>query len=166
MRAGDTLLVHNGSGGVGGFALQMAVLAGVRVIATGSPVSHDRLRRLGAEPVAYGPGLVPAVRALAPSGVDAVADFIGGVLEQTLAVLVSEGRHASVADLHVVEHGGRYIWVRPDARELDRLSALVGKGRLKVDIAASYPMERISQAFAASMAGRSAGKIVLTPFTA
>lgn len=166
LQAGETLLVHNGSGGVGGFAIQMACLAGVRVIATGSPASHERLRRLGTEPVAYGPELVPAVRALAPDGVEAVADFIGGVLEQTLAVLAPGGRHASVADLAVVAHGGRNIWVRPDARELDRLSALVEQGKLTIDIAASYPMERVAEAFAASMAGKAAGKIVMTPFTA
>ncbi|GAA4379763.1 NADP-dependent oxidoreductase [Paeniglutamicibacter cryotolerans] len=164
--AGDTLLVHNGSGGVGGFAIQLAAHAGVRVIATGSPASHDRLRRLGAEPVSYGPDLVAAVRVLAPHGVAGVADFIGGVLDQTLAVLDAEGRHASVADLTVVAHGGRNIWVRPDARELDRLSALVEQGKLSIEISASYPMERVADAFAASMAGKAAGKIVLTPFSA
>lgn len=164
---GDTLLIHNGSGGVGRTAIQLAVLAakGVRVIATASTKNHHRLRELGAEPVAYGDGLAARVRELAPEGVDAVADFTGGVLEDTLAVLKDGGRHASIADWTVMGHGGRYIWVRPDGRELERLSALVNSGELTVDVAASYPMEQLAQAFEANMAGHGGGKIVLTPFS-
>ncbi|HEX3947641.1 MAG TPA: alcohol dehydrogenase catalytic domain-containing protein, partial [Acidimicrobiales bacterium] len=56
--AGDTVLVHGGAGGVGHLAVQLAVAAGARVIATGGPSSSAELRRLGAEPVTYGEGLV------------------------------------------------------------------------------------------------------------
>jgi len=162
---GDTLLIHNGAGGVGRTGIQLAVHAGVRVIATASAKNHARLRELGAEPVEYGEGLVERVRELAPDGVDAVADFAGGSLEATLAVLKEGGKHASIADWTVMGHGGRYIWVRPDAKELDRLSALVGDGILTVDVSASYPMEQLAQAFEANMAGHGGGKIVLTPFS-
>ncbi len=165
LSAGATLLIHNGSGGVGRTAIQLAVHAGARVIATASAGNHARLRELGAEPVEYGDGLVERVTALAPDGVDAVADFAGGVVEASLAVLKPGGRHASVADGSVTAHGGRYIWVRPDARELDRLSALAAEGALTVDVSATYPMEHAGAAFAASMSGHGGGKIVLTPFT-
>lgn len=166
LNAGATLLIHNGSGSVGRTAIQLATLAGIRVIATGSAKNHARLRELGAEPVEYGDGLVERVQALAPDGVDAVADFAGGVLEATLAVLKEGGKHASIADWTVLGHGGQYIWVRPDARELDRLSALVDAGTLAVDVAATYPMQELASAFAESMSGHGSGKIVLTPFTA
>ena len=53
------------------------------MIGTASERNHDFLRELGAEPVAYGDGVVERVRALAPAGVDAVADFVGGQLETT-----------------------------------------------------------------------------------
>ncbi|PYI69679.1 alcohol dehydrogenase [Arthrobacter livingstonensis] len=165
IRTGDTLLVHNGSGGVGRTAIQLAVQAGARVIATASAKNHERLRELGAEPVEYGDGLVARVRTLAPDGVDAVADFAGGVLEETLAVLKPDGRHASIADGSVNENGGRYVWVRPDARGLDRLSALADAGTLTVDVSASYPMEQAGAAFEASMSGHGGGKIVLTQFS-
>jgi len=167
VHAGETLLIHNGSGGVGRFAIQLAahVAKGVRVIATGSSKNHDRLRELGAEPVEYGDGLAARVKELAPDGVDAVADFAGGVLEDTLAVLKEGGRHASIADWTVLAHGGRYIWVRPDGKELARLSTLVNSGELTVDVSASYPMEQLVQAFEANMAGHGGGKIVLTPFS-
>lgn len=163
--AGQTLLIHNGSGSVGRTAIQLAALAGARVIATGSTKNHDRLRELGAEPVEYGAGLVERVRALAPEGVDAVADFAGGVLEDTLALLKEGGHHVSIADWTVLGHGGQYIWVRPDAAELERLSVLVEDGSLGVDVAQTFPMEEAAAAFSASMSGHGAGKIVLTPFT-
>lgn len=164
--AGQTVLIHNGSGSVGRTAIQLAALAGARVIATGSAKNHDRLRELGAEPVAYGEGLVERVRTLAPEGVDAVADFAGGVLEDTLALLKDGGRHASIADWTVLGHGGQYIWVRPEAAELERLSVLVEDGSLSVDVAQTFPMEEAAAAFQASMSGHGSGKIVLTPFTA
>jgi NADPH2:quinone reductase len=74
---GDTLLFHNGSGGVGIMTIQIAVPNGVRVIATASERNHEFLRSLGAEPVAYGPGVLDRVRALAPDGVDVAIDGIG-----------------------------------------------------------------------------------------
>nr|WP_306418755.1 NADP-dependent oxidoreductase [Arthrobacter psychrolactophilus] len=164
--AGHTLLIHNGSGSVGRSAIQLAVNAGVRVIATGSVNNHPRLRELGAEAIEYGEGLVERVRALAPEGVDAVADFTGNVLDDTLALLKSGGRHASIADWGVTAHGGHYVWVRPSAEELERLSFLVEVGTLTVDVAQTFPMQDLAQAFEANMSGHGAGKIVMTEFTA
>lgn len=166
LSSGQTLLIHNGSGGVGRTAIQLAAHAGIRVIATASPANHERLRELGAEPVEYGDGLVERVRALAPEGVDAVADFAGNTLETTLEVLKHGGRHASIADWTVLQHGGQYIWVRPDAQGLNELGALVDAGILTIDVAASYPMEEAARAFEANMAGHGGGKIVLTEFSA
>src|SRR4051812_17167342 len=54
---GDTVLVGGAAGGVGVFAVQLARLAGARVIGTGSAASSDYLHDLGAEPVTYGDGL-------------------------------------------------------------------------------------------------------------
>lgn len=165
VRSGATLLIHNGSGGVGRAAVQLAAARGARVIATASERHHARLRELGAEPVQYGEGLASRVRDLAPEGVDAAADFIGGALEDSLALLRGGGRHASIVDPAVRERGGSYVWVRPDGRELERLGALVDAGRLTVDVERAYPLEETAEAFRASMAGHTGGKIVLTPFT-
>ena len=86
---GDTVLIHAAAGGVGSLGVQIAKALGARVIGTASAGNHDRLRELGAEPVEYGDGVVDRVRALAPDGVDVVADFVGGVLETTQAVLAA-----------------------------------------------------------------------------
>lgn len=163
--AGQILLIHNGSGSVGRTAIQLAARAGARVIATASTKNHERLRELGAEPVEYGPGLQDRVRALAPDGVDAVADFAGDVLEDTLALLKDGGRHASIADWSVLSHGGQYVWVRPGRSELEQLTRLVEDGVLSIDVAKTLPMQEAARAFEASMTGHGSGKIVLTEFS-
>lgn len=156
-----TLLIHGGGGGVGSFGIQIARALGARVIASASPAQHDRLRDLGAEPVEYGDGLVDAVRALAPDGVDAVADFIGGVVEQTQAVLADGGRHASVADPEVEESGGSWRWVRPVAEDLERLAVLVDEGKLTVEVEETFALEDLAAAFARSQEGHVHGKLAV-----
>jgi len=104
---GDTVLVHNAAGGVGGFAVQIAKAWGARVIGTASPARHDLVRGLGAEPVPYGDGMVEAVRALVPDGVDVVADFVGGGAAATTPQVGTAGvRLGSIADAEVAELGG------------------------------------------------------------
>ncbi|MFD7908105.1 MULTISPECIES: medium chain dehydrogenase/reductase family protein [unclassified Kitasatospora] len=79
VRAGQTILVHGASGGVGSVLVQLALAAGVTVIGTASARHHDALRERGVIPVDYRSGDVPArVRELAPGGVDAVFDHVGG----------------------------------------------------------------------------------------
>lgn len=161
--AGDTVLVHAAAGGVGLLAVQIAAARGARVIGTASARNHDHLRSLGAEPVEYGDGLVDAVRALVPDGVDAVADFVGGQLETTLAVLRRGGRHASIVDPDVTAHGGSRIWVRPDGRETARLGELAAAGLLTVEVAGTYGLDQVTEAFAASREGHVRGKLVIVP---
>jgi NADPH:quinone reductase-like Zn-dependent oxidoreductase len=79
VRAGQTILVHGANGGVGTVLVQLAHAAGVNVIGTASPRHHDALREQGVEPIDYRtPDLAARVRELAPRGVDAVFDHVGG----------------------------------------------------------------------------------------
>ncbi|MVA75494.1 zinc-binding dehydrogenase [Auraticoccus sp. F435] len=160
--SGDTVLVHAAAGGVGLLGVQIARELGATVIGTASEANHDRLRELGVTPVTYGDGLVERVRELAPDGVDAVADFVGGVREQTLAVLADGGRHASVADPGVTEHGGTWVWVRPDGAELQELADLAARGALQVDVAGRYGLDEVADAFRRSQQGHVRGKLVIT----
>lgn len=159
---GDTFLVHAASGGVGHLACQLAVAAGATVIGTASPANHDKLEAVGVTPVAHGEGLAERLAEVAPDGVDAVADLVGGVLDVSLAVLRDGGRLASVADPGVEEHGGRWVWVRPDGERLAQLLAEVAEGRLSVDIDRSFPLEQVAEAFALSREGGARGKLVIT----
>jgi NADPH:quinone reductase-like Zn-dependent oxidoreductase len=79
VRPGQTILVLGANGGVGNTLVQLARRDGIRVIGTASKRHHDALRALGAEPVDYRDPDMPArVRELAPKGVDAVFDHVGG----------------------------------------------------------------------------------------
>ncbi|MGW4248133.1 medium chain dehydrogenase/reductase family protein [Nocardia sp. NPDC004722] len=78
VRAGQTILVHGANGGVGSTLVQLARAAGIRVIGTASARNADAVAALGAEPVDYRGDVVAQVRALAPGGVDAVFDHVGG----------------------------------------------------------------------------------------
>ncbi|UGQ12721.1 NADP-dependent oxidoreductase [Yinghuangia sp. ASG 101] len=161
--ARDTLLIHGASGGVGSIAVQLGRERGARVIGTTSPRNHDFLRRLGAEPVTYGEGLVERVRALTPDGVSAVADFVGGQLDVTRAVLTPNGRHVSTADNTVDQHGGHWVWVRPDGTKLAELAALADRGALTVEVSETHPLDRAADALTTLRTGHTRGKVVIVP---
>ncbi|MES5822459.1 NADP-dependent oxidoreductase [Streptomyces sp. RG80] len=163
IKRGETVLVHAAAGGVGSLAVQLARHFGARVIGTASPGNHDFVRGLGGEPVEYGEGLAERVRGLAPEGVDAAFDTIGGETLTTSAnLLAPEGRLVSIADGDVVSYGGRYYWVRPDAEDLQRLSELAEQGVVSVHVSKSFPLERAAEAQRLSQEGRTRGKIVVT----
>ncbi|MGH3423979.1 MAG: NADP-dependent oxidoreductase [Nocardioidaceae bacterium] len=161
---GDTVLVHAAAGGVGGFASQLARLRGARVVGSASRRNHDYLRARGVAPVEYGDGLVDAVRAEAPDGVDAVVDLFGGDgLAKTPELLADGGRVASVADAaKAFELGGRYVFVRPNAGMLARLAALVAAGDLEVDVAETFDLDRAGEALQTSKDSHVRGKLVVT----
>jgi NADPH:quinone reductase-like Zn-dependent oxidoreductase len=78
VRAGQTVLVLGANGGVGSTLVQLAQLAGARVIGSASAKHHDALRAAGVAPVDYRGDVGAQVRAIAPEGVDAVFDHVGG----------------------------------------------------------------------------------------
>jgi len=78
VRPGQTILVLGAGGGVGSTLVQLATHVGIRVIGTASKSQHDRLRELGVIPVDYHDDVRARVRELAPDGVAAVFDHVGG----------------------------------------------------------------------------------------
>ncbi|CEA06829.1 Zinc-type alcohol dehydrogenase-like protein [Arthrobacter saudimassiliensis] len=159
----DTVLMLNGSGGVGTLGIQIARAFGARVIATSGERHHDLLRSLGAEPVAYGEGLADRVSAVAPEGIDALVDFGGGQdWLSAQALLQDPDRLASLVDPAVNGRGGQYVYVRPDGLELQILCDLAEAGLLRPVLAAEYPLERAAEAVRLSIQGHTAGKIAVT----
>ncbi|MHC5257110.1 NADP-dependent oxidoreductase [Streptomyces sp. UC4497] len=162
VQEGDVVLVHAAAGGVGSFAVQLARHFGARVIGTASERNHDYVRELGGEPVAYGDGLAERVRALAPEGVDAAFDTVGGeTLRVSAELLAPGGRLASIADGDVVGLGGRYCWVRPDAADLARLTELAEADVVTVHVDETLPLEQAARAHELSETGRTRGKVVV-----
>ncbi|WP_246149998.1 NADP-dependent oxidoreductase [Agromyces intestinalis] len=174
---GETLLVHGGSGGVGQAAIQLARAKGAAVVATASAVNLERLRELGALAVEHGPGLVERIRTAAPDGIDRVLDAAGTdeAIEASLALVPDRSRIATIVRVEEAEAFGIRAWsgsragrLSDDERRLRAeaigvISALAAEGRYEVEIAASYPLERIGDAHAHSESGHVRGKIVVIP---
>ena len=113
--AGDTVLVHGASGGVGLMLVELAVGRGMTVIGTASERNHEALRALGAVPTVYGDGLLERVRELAPDGVDVAIDCIGS--DEAMAVsleLVAD--RSRVATIVAFARGRRRADQRPRER--------------------------------------------------
>jgi NADPH:quinone reductase-like Zn-dependent oxidoreductase len=168
VRGGETFLVGGGSGGVGHLAVQLAVARGARVIATASERNQDFLRELGADPIDYTQGDVPALvrERTGNGGADATLDLFGGDgREEAFASLRSGGRLASVAQPPPEPREGyevHYIFVRPDGDELRELAELVRGGQLRPHIEEVFPLERAAEAHERLEGGHVRGKLVLT----
>jgi NADPH2:quinone reductase len=171
---GETLLLHGASGGVGLLAVQLAVAQGVRVIGTASEAAHAELRRLGAEPVLYGEGLVERVRQLAPDGVDAAIDSVGTdeAIDTSLELVADRQRIATLANAQRgLELGIRVLGGAPGAdpgneiRSNARLDLVqrAEKGLIHVDVAATYPLTEAAEANRQLATGHTHGKIILIP---
>ncbi|WP_329277052.1 NADP-dependent oxidoreductase [Streptomyces sp. NBC_00691] len=161
---GDTVLVHAAAGGVGSMGVQIARHLGCRVIGAAREAGLERVAELGAEPVVYDEAtFAEQICTLAPQGVDAVLDTIGGpFLRISAGLLATGGRLASIADGEVLALGGRYFWVRPDPVDLAALADLVDDGVLSVRVARTFPLEQAADAQRANAAGGLNGKVVVT----
>jgi NADPH:quinone reductase-like Zn-dependent oxidoreductase len=162
IQAGERVLIHGASGGVGQFAVQIAVARGVEVIGTASEPNHDFLRELGASEVIDYHGGPISTQLSAPA--DAVLDLAGGeALDDAPNQVKDRSRIASVIDAaKVLELGGRYVFVRPERDHLDALATLVEAGKLRVEIAEQFALDRIADAQRTSQEGHTRGKIVVT----
>lgn len=163
VREGETVLVHAAAGGVGMFGAQIAAALGARVIGTASERNHDFVRQLGAEPVSYGEGLADRIRELAPDGVDAALDFVGGdAVDVSQEVLKQRDRVVSIADQDALAKGAHLLWVRPDPADLTVLAELADAGRLAVHVERVLPLAEAAEAWRISREGRVRGKLVLS----
>jgi len=163
---GDTVVVSGAAGGVGSIAVQLAGLAGARVVGIAGRDNHGWLADHGVIPVAYGEG-VEARLGEAADRVDAFIDTFGGdYVELALKLGVEPSRVDTIVNFGAVQQfgvkaegnaaGGR-------AEVLAELAALVSDGRLEVPIAATYPLEQVREAFRRLEQGHIRGKIVLVP---
>ncbi|MDX3188279.1 NADP-dependent oxidoreductase [Streptomyces sp. MN03-5084-2B] len=159
LRAGDTVLVGGAAGGVGIFAVQLAKLAGATVLGTASESTFPFVRKLGAEPVAYGPGLAGRVQKIT-----AAIDLFGTeTAEAALALGVPPERIATIAAGPNPPGGVRAtggIDAEPGA--VERVADAVAAGRLTVPVAAVFPVEKIRDAVALQAARHVHGKVVVT----
>jgi NADPH:quinone reductase-like Zn-dependent oxidoreductase len=166
VKAGDTVFVDGGAGGVGAIAVQMAVARGARVIASASEANRDYLREIGAIPVLYGDGVAARVRAAVDGPIDAVFDVAGKTPIAELISLVSEpSRVLSIANFAAGQAGARVSGGGPDSHPMQALAQvaeLLAHNKVVIKVQ-TFPFDRAAQAYRISQSGHVRGKLVLIP---
>ena len=172
--AGDTVLIHGASGGVGVMAVQLAVDRGATVVGTGDLKNHEFLRDLGAIPVEYGTGLMDRARAAAPDGVDAALDLAGTdeALDVSFVLVPDRTRIATIVSFERgLNTGIKVLGGAPgadpgteirDAARLE-LTRLAQEGKLRVFVSHTFPLAEAAEAHRVIMEGHTRGKIALIP---
>ncbi|MFI2041034.1 NADP-dependent oxidoreductase [Streptomyces bottropensis] len=165
---GETVVVSAAGGGVGSFLVQLLTGRGVRVLGIASPARAEWLDKRGAIPVPYGDGLRERLeQAAGADGIDAFIDLYGPeYLDLAVALGIAPHRiQTTVAMERAAEIGARTDGRHnATAREiLVELVDLVGSGAVEIPIAATYPLDRVADAFAELEQRHTHGKIVLVP---
>lgn len=165
LRAGQSVLIHAGAGGVGHFAVQLARWRGARVVATASKSNAEFLRGLGADEVIdyHDTPFEDAV-----TDMDVVLDTQGGAIyERSWRVLKKGGIIVSLINQPSAElaeqYGARaaYVFVQPNAEQLTQIAGLIDGGIVKPVVETVFPLAEARQAHALIQAGHTRGKIVL-----
>jgi len=166
---GDAVLIVGGAGGVGSFAIQIAVARGARVIAVGRSVNHEYMRKLGAsETVDYENGdLVENVRAVHPAPLDGIIDLASDAdtVRRLSSLLRDGGTVASpvgTAPMDDPRIKGAFIVAQVTRERLEQLAGLLADGTLVTPEIRKFKLEDVSSAFRESEGGHVRGKLVVT----
>jgi NADPH:quinone reductase-like Zn-dependent oxidoreductase len=162
---GQTMVITGAAGGVGVFAVQLAVARGITVIGTAGAANQDFLEGLGAIPVTYGEGMADRIKAAAPEGVDVAFDAAGkGVLPELIALTGSRDQVVTIADGDAAKHGVRFTGgaAHRSTASMNEGAALIDVGRMRVPLAHTYPFEQLPEAQRVSQTGHVRGKIAIT----
>jgi NADPH:quinone reductase-like Zn-dependent oxidoreductase len=166
VKAGDTVFVDGGAGGVGAAVVQMAVARGATVIASASQANHDYLREIGAVPVLYGPGVGDRVQAAAGGPVDAVFDVAGKTpVEELIKLVPTPSQVLTIANFAGGAAGVRVTGGGSDSRPAQAMAEvadLLVQNKLVIKIQ-TFPFDRAAEAYRISRNGHVRGKLVLIP---
>src|SRR5213080_2900590 len=165
LSAGQTVLIHGGSGGVGSFAIQIAKARGAKVIATASTRNQELLKQLGADvAIDYSKTKFEDIA----KDVDVVLDSVGkdtlarsyGVVKNGgfVATLVAEPDQAEL-DKHGIR--GAPISVKPNASELAEVTKLIEEKKIKPIVSQVLPLTEAVKAQEQAATHHTRGKIVL-----
>ncbi len=166
-RPGETVVVSGAAGGVGGFVTQLLTNEGIDVIAIASEANHEWLRSKRARPVAYGEGLQERITELATNGIDAVIDTYGPeYVHLGIALGVPVDRIETIIAFEAAAEVGAKASGSADTADPEILGALamqVANGEVEVPIAATFPLDRVQDAYEQLEQRHTRGKIVLIP---
>jgi len=165
LRAGQTVLIHGGSGGVGTFAIQIARARSAKVIATASTANQDLLKELGADiSIDYTKQKFEDVA----KDVDVVVDSVGkDTLARSYGVVKKGGfivtLVARIDQAELDKHGirGAALSVDPNSDELAEIGKLIDEQKIKVIVSQTFPLSDAIKAQEQVASGHTRGKIVL-----
>jgi NADPH:quinone reductase-like Zn-dependent oxidoreductase len=164
---GDTVAVSAAAGGVGTVVVQLLVTKGVSVLGIASSRNADWLRSHGVTPISYGEGLADRLTAAAPDGIDAFIDLFGPEYVQlALDIGVTPERIETIVSRDKAQEVGAKSEGSGDASTtavLSEMAGLVESGQIEIPIAATYPLDKVRDAFAELEQRHTRGKIVLIP---
>ncbi|BCL32723.1 zinc-binding alcohol dehydrogenase family protein [Streptomyces aurantiacus] len=161
--AGATLLVTGAGGGVGVAVVQIARTDGLNVIGVAGEGKKDLVESLGAVHVPSGRDFADGVRAVAPDGVDAVYDLVGGeVLESAAELVTDRTKLITAGGKDIVEGlGGSPVVRARTAAVLDEVARLVVDGTLDPLVTQTFPLEQAADALRTVEEGHARGKVVI-----
>jgi NADPH2:quinone reductase len=166
-QAGETVAVSAAAGGVGSLVVQLLTLRDVRVLGIASAGNAEWLGAHGVEPIEYGDGLADRLRQAAPDGIDAFIDLFGPDYVQLAVDLgVSTERINTIISFEKAVEVGAKAEGSAEASTpavLSEIADLVTSGAIDFDVAATYPLDRVVDAFAELEQRHTHGKIVLLP---
>jgi NADPH:quinone reductase len=167
LKPGQTLGVTGAAGAVGGYAVQLGVSDGLRVIAVARPEDEALVKRLGAKTfVPSGNTAIPGIFDAAPGGVDGMID--AAVLDAAaLPAIRDGGKLATVRGFAGPSERGiaiepvRVLSYVENHEALDRLGRLVAEGRLTLRVSETFRPERAADAQSKMAAGGTRGRLVI-----
>jgi NADPH:quinone reductase-like Zn-dependent oxidoreductase len=163
----ETVVVSAAAGGVGSLTVQLLVLRKARVLGIAGPGNADWLRAHNVIPIAYGEGLADRLREAAPDGIDAFIDLFGPEYVQLAVDLgVAPERIDTIISFQKAGEVGAKTEGSTDASTpevLAEMAHLVVTGAIDFEIAATYPLDRVADAFEELEKRHTRGKIVLLP---
>jgi NADPH2:quinone reductase len=167
VRPGETVVVSAAAGGVGALVVQLLRVKEAHVIGIASEPNHDWLRSHGVTPVSYGDDLQEQIVALVPNGVDAFIDLFGPQYVRLAVELgVPRDRIETIISFDAAKEYGTKAEGSGDASTteiLAEVAELVASGQIETPIAATYPLERVRDAYDELEKRHTRGKIVLIP---
>jgi NADPH:quinone reductase-like Zn-dependent oxidoreductase len=168
VKAGDRVLIHAASGGVGHYAVQLAKEIGAYVIGTSSSANREFVLSLGAdEHFDYQGGNLADVT----HDIDFVFDSLGpDNIIKSLPVIKNGGKVISIvtqfnndltAQLAAKNVTGKFLLVQSSGKDMKYLATLLENGKLKSHISKSFALDEIADAHKQLETGRTVGKIVV-----
>lgn len=164
---GETVAVSAAAGGVGSLTVQLLVRRKARVLGIAGPGNAEWLRDHGVVPITYGDGLSERLREAAPDGIDAFIDLFGPDYVQLAVDLgVAPERIDTIISFEKAGEVGAKTEGSSDASTpevLAEMADLIVSGDLDFEIAGTYPLDRVADAYEELEKRHTRGKIVLLP---